>query len=94
MKEYKDTLNILNTNFEMKANLSVKEPLIQKQWIKDKIYQKIIKNNKNKPQKTLHDGPPYANGPIHCGHALNRILKDFIVRFDNLSGFYNFYIPG
>lgn len=94
MSDYKDTLNILTTDFEMKANLPTKEPIIQKMWLDDKIYSKLLAKNKLKKQKTLHDGPPYANGSIHCGHALNKILKDMIVRYWNMAGFYSNYIPG
>ncbi|MDR2829408.1 MAG: isoleucine--tRNA ligase, partial [Mycoplasmataceae bacterium] len=94
MGDFKDTLNILNTDFEMRANLPVKELSIQKMWKDNDIYQKILLKNKGKQQKTLHDGPPYANGSIHVGHALNKILKDIIVRRWNLEGFYSHYIPG
>jgi isoleucyl-tRNA synthetase len=80
VKNYKDTLNILKTTFEMKANLPVKELSIQKLWNDNQIYQKILAQNTNREQRVLHDGPPYANGSIHCGHALNKVLKDIIVR--------------
>jgi isoleucyl-tRNA synthetase len=80
MSSFKDTLNILQTDFEMKGNLPVKEPLIQKFWIDNEIYQKILKKSHKCEQKILHDGPPYANGNIHIGHALNKILKDILVR--------------
>ncbi|MDR2461733.1 MAG: isoleucine--tRNA ligase [Mycoplasmataceae bacterium] len=93
-KNYKKTLNILKTNFEMKANLNISEPTIQNFWLEKKIYQKVLKKNFQREQKTLHDGPPYANGNIHVGHALNKILKDVIVRYFNMCGFYSHYIPG
>ncbi|MCF0227831.1 MAG: class I tRNA ligase family protein, partial [Malacoplasma sp.] len=82
------------TAFEMKANLNVKEPKIQKQWDEAKIYQKILEQNKNNNQWILHDGPPYANGNIHVGHALNKILKDIIVRYHLMKGDYSPYIAG
>ncbi|MDR3249545.1 MAG: isoleucine--tRNA ligase [Mycoplasmataceae bacterium] len=94
MSDFKQSLNILKTDFEMKANLPIREPEIQKKWIENQIYQKILLKNKNNPQKILHDGPPYANGSIHVGHALNKILKDFVVRRWNLEGYYSHYIPG
>ena len=72
MANYKETLNILKTNFEMKANLPLKEPLIQNKWVKDDIYQKVLNQNKSNNSWILHDGPPYANGDIHVGHALTR----------------------
>lgn len=92
--DYKNTLNMPFTNFDMKANLNKKEPLYQEKWIEQKIYEKLLNKNKNKPFFFLHDGPPYANGNLHCGHALNKILKDFIVRYKNFSGFYSPFIPG
>ena len=81
MANYKETLNILKTNFEMKANLPLKEPLIQNKWVKDDIYQKVLNQNKSNNSWILHDGPPYANGDIHVGHALNKILKDIHIRY-------------
>ena len=78
--DYKQTLNMPKTAFEMKANLNVKEPNIQKQWEEKRVYQKLLKQNENNDHWILHDGPPYANGNIHVGHALNKILKDIIVR--------------
>lgn len=91
---FKDTLFIPKTDFEMKANLNTKEPNIQKQWFENEIYQKILSKNKDKPLFFLHDGPPYANGNIHVGHALNKTLKDIIVRYKNFSGFLSPFIPG
>ncbi len=91
---YKDTLFIPKTTFDMKANLNIKEPKIQAEWIENKIYQKLLEKNKNKPLFFLHDGPPYANGNIHVGHALNKTLKDIIVRYKNFSGFLSPFIPG
>lgn len=91
---YKNTLNILHTAFKMQANLNVQEPQWQQKWLDQKIYEQILNRNKNNPQWILHDGPPYANGNIHVGHAVNKILKDFIVRIKNFQGFYSPYIPG
>ena len=91
---YKDTLFIPKTTFEMKANLNTKEPKIQQEWQENNVYQKILNKNKNKPLFFLHDGPPYANGNIHVGHALNKTLKDIIVRYKNFSGFLSPFIPG
>jgi isoleucyl-tRNA synthetase len=92
--DYKSTLNILKTDFEMKGNLAQKEPITQKWWIDNEIYAKLLaKNQKGKPW-TLHDGPPYANGNIHVGHALNKIIKDIIVRYRNSRGFCANYLPG
>ncbi len=93
-KDYKNTLLMMNTAFSMKANLPNKEPDIQKKWDEIHLYEKVIaKNTGNKPF-VLHDGPPYANGSIHVGHAMNKILKDFIVRYKTMKGFYCPYIPG
>ncbi|QBQ07931.1 isoleucyl-tRNA synthetase [Spiroplasma gladiatoris] len=93
-KNYKDTLLILSTDFDMKADLKNKEPNIQQNWSNLNIYNKKLELNKNKPQFVLHDGPPYANGDIHVGHALNKILKDFIVRWKNYTGYKSPYIMG
>ena len=94
MKDYKDTLFMGKTNFEMRGNLNNKEPLIQQKWKDMDLYNKVIRKNEGKREYTLHDGPPYANGDIHLGHALNKILKDFVVRYKNMSGFKSVYIPG
>ncbi len=94
MKDYKDTLFMGKTSFEMRGNLGQKEPLIEQNWEDIKLYQKVLEKNKTKREYTLHDGPPYANGAIHLGHALNKILKDFVVRYKNMNGFYSLYIPG
>lgn len=92
--DYKNTLNISQTAFEMKANLNKKEQAFQKKWLDTKLYSKIINEFKNREMKILHDGPPYANGNLHVGHALNKILKDMIVRTWLLYGYNSFYIPG
>ena len=77
-KDYKNTLNLPRTDFPMKANLTKKEPMIMKFWDEKRIYEKIQQKRKGGPLFILHDGPPYANGNIHIGHALNNILKDII----------------
>ena len=91
---YKDTLNLPKTDFPMKANLIQKEPVIMKFWEEKKIYEKLQENRKNSEHYILHDGPPYANGHIHIGHALNKILKDIIVKYKSMRGFYSPYVPG
>lgn len=91
----KNSLNMPHTGFEMKANLSSKEPKIQKEWNDKKLYEQVLKHNfKANKQWILHDGPPYANGDLHVGHALNKILKDIIVRYKNAKGFYSPFIMG
>lgn len=92
--DYKNTLIMPSTNFEMKANLNVKEPQIQQKWLDIDLYNKVLLKNKDKPLFFLHDGPPYANGNLHVGHALNKTLKDIIVRSKNLKGFNAPFIPG
>ncbi len=94
-EQIKNSLNIGKTGLEMKANLSVKEPKIQQSWIDSKVYQKVLeRNHKTNNQWILHDGPPYANGDLHVGHALNKILKDIIVRYKNAKGFYSPFVMG
>ena len=92
--DYRATLNLPQTSFKMKANLSQKEPMALKQWEKAGLYQQIQKHNSDKPLFVLHDGPPYANGNIHLGTAFNKILKDVILRSKRMSGFNAPYIPG
>nr|MBU1328383.1 isoleucine--tRNA ligase [Candidatus Omnitrophota bacterium] len=92
--EYKNTLNLPKTDFPMKANLSDKEPVILEKWEKMDIYQKIRQKQKGKPRYILHDGPPYANGNIHIGHALNKTLKDIVIKFKTMQGFDAPYVPG
>ncbi|MGL4308442.1 MAG: isoleucine--tRNA ligase [Cetobacterium sp.] len=91
-KDYGTTLNLPKTSFQMKANLPNKEPNILKKWYEDEIYQKGL--NKGTKSFILHDGPPYANGGIHIGHALNKILKDIILKYKRLSGYNAPYVPG
>jgi isoleucyl-tRNA synthetase len=92
--EYKDTLNLPVTEFPMKANLAQKELEILEQWEKISLYKRLADSGKEKPKYILHDGPPYANGHIHIGHALNKILKDFILKSKRMSGFNAPYVPG
>ena len=94
MKDYGKTLNLPNTDFPMRASLPEREPQIQKDIFENGLYEKILKKNEGHPTFVLHDGPPYANGEIHAGHALNKILKDTIVRYKNMQGFYSPYVPG
>ena len=91
---YKDTLNMMKTEFPMRANLPQREPALLESWNKNKQYEKLMENNEGKPLFVLHDGPPYANGDIHIGHALNKTLKDFIVRYKNMTGYKSPYVPG
>ncbi|MGL5617950.1 MAG: isoleucine--tRNA ligase [Metamycoplasmataceae bacterium] len=93
-KDYKDTLNMPETDFSMRANLTEKEALFHEKWLKNKIYKKILERNKNNERFILHDGPPYANGSLHIGHSFNKILKDIIVRYKSASGFYSPFVPG
>ena len=90
----KDTLNLPRTSFSMKAKLAQREPELIDKWEEMKLYEKILQERRNCPPFVLHDGPPYANGSIHLGTALNKILKDFIVRSKNMQGFNALYVPG
>lgn len=92
--DYKDTLLMPKTEFPMRGNLPKREPEIQKKWKEMDIYKLVQDRTKDRPMFVLHDGPPYANGDIHMGHALNKILKDFIVRFKSMTGFNAPYVPG
>ncbi|GGP15705.1 isoleucine--tRNA ligase [Oceanobacillus neutriphilus] len=92
--EYKQTLLMPKTAFPMRGNLPNKEPERQKNWEENNQYQKSLERTKGRPLFVLHDGPPYANGDIHIGHALNKILKDFIVRYKSMTGYYAPYVPG
>jgi len=92
--DYKDTLNLPKTDFPMKANLSRKEPELLKMWEDMNIYDKIREALKGKKTYILHDGPPYANGNIHLGTALNKVIKDMVVKSKNMSGFDSIYVPG
>ena len=93
-KDYTKSVNLPTTEFPMRANLPQREPETLAYWESIDLYNKLMERNKGKKPFVLHDGPPYANGDIHMGHALNKILKDIIVRYKNLSGFYAPYVPG
>lgn len=94
MIDYKLTLNLPATSFPMKANLSQREPAILKGWNEDRVYEKLRTKRKGRKKFILHDGPPYANGKIHIGHAVNKILKDIIIKSKSLGGFDAPYVPG
>jgi len=91
--DYKSTLNLPATNFAMKANLAGREPNFLKAWSENNLYQKVREACKGRPKFILHDGPPYANGDIHIGHAVNKVLKDIIIKSKTLAGFDAPYIP-
>jgi isoleucyl-tRNA synthetase len=93
-KSYSDTLNLPKTGFAMKANLVQREPQLRKEWAKKNIYGKIRDARRGAPLYILHDGPPYANGDIHMGHVINKVLKDFVVKYKTMTGFDAPYIPG
>jgi len=93
-KSYRDTLNLPKTGFSMKANLTQREPQLRKEWAKKDIYARTRDARRGAPVYTLHDGPPYANGDIHMGHVINKVLKDFVVKFKTMAGFDAPYIPG
>ncbi len=93
-KEYKNTLNLPKTDFPMKADLATREPAILQHWKAIGIYEKLREQGKNRQTFVLHDGPPYANGPIHLGTAVNKILKDMVVKSKTLSGFNAPFVPG
>ncbi len=93
-KPYKETLNLPVTRFDMKANLPAREPETQRRWRAGDLYGHVRAARKDRPRKVLHDGPPYANGEIHMGHLLNKVLKDFVVRALTMAGFDSPYVPG
>ncbi|MBQ3161749.1 MAG: isoleucine--tRNA ligase [Oscillospiraceae bacterium] len=93
-QDYNSTLNLPQTEFSMRGNLVQKEPAMLENWEAERTYYEMIKKNEGKPLYVLHDGPPYANGDIHMGTALNKVLKDIIVRYKNMNGFCSPYIPG
>ncbi|HFK0721571.1 TPA: isoleucine--tRNA ligase, partial [Listeria monocytogenes] len=92
--EYKDTLLMPKTDFPMRGNLPNKEPEWQAKWEEEKLYEKIQEKNAGRKAYILHDGPPYANGELHMGHALNKTIKDIIVRYKSMAGFSSPYVPG
>jgi len=94
MTDYKSTLNLPETSFPMRGNLAQNEPKLLANWVKKDLYQQIRDNCAGRPKFILHDGPPYANGDIHLGHAVNKILKDIVVKSKTLAGFDAPYVPG
>ncbi len=92
--DYNKTLNLPETDYPMRGNLATKEPPMVEKWDEEGLYKKILKKNEGRPSYILHDGPPYANGDIHLGTALNKVLKDIIVKQKNMSGYCSNYIPG
>ena len=94
MADWKDTLNLPRTDFSMKANLQEAEPRFLARWAETRVYERIREQAKGKPKFVMHDGPPYANGEIHNGHALNKVLKDFVVRTRAMAGYDAPYVPG
>jgi len=92
--DYSKTVNLLQTDFPMKGDLPRREPLLLEKWTSDGIYQKIQEHTKGRKTFLLHDGPPYANGQIHIGHVLNKVLKDIVVKYKTLAGFRSPYKPG
>ena len=92
--DYKSTLLMNKSDFEMRGNLNIKEPLLVEKWKKENVYEQMNLNRKEAKEFVLHDGPPYANGNMHCGHMLNRILKDFVVRYQNMNGFVTPFVFG
>src|SRR5262245_42572055 len=93
-KDYKATLNLPQTGFPMKGNLQTLEPRLLEQWQERGLFDEVLKKNAGRPPYVLHDGPPYANGNLHAGHALNKVLKDIVVKYRNLSGFQADFVPG
>ena len=92
--EIKDTILLPKTDFSMKADLPKKEPSILEKWQTEEIYKKLRETSLNKEKFILHDGPPYANGHLHMGHALNKVLKDIIVKYQQLLNKNSIYVPG
>ena len=93
-KDYKNTLFLQQTDFPMRANLAAREPAFLEFWEKSGIYSKLVNERGDRPFFILHDGPPYANANIHIGTALNKVLKDIIVRYKWQRGFFAPYVPG
>ncbi len=93
-QDYNSTINLPQTEFPMRGNLPKREPEMLDKWEKEDLYHNVMKKNEGKPKFVLHDGPPYANGDIHMGHALNKVLKDIIVKYKNMAGFQSPYVPG
>ena len=94
MADYNKTLNLPQTDFPMKAGLAAREPGMLENWEKMDLYHELLKKNQGKELFSLHDGPPFSNGALHMGHALNKSIKDFIVRAAAMRGYYTPYVPG
>lgn len=94
MADYNKTINLPKTDFPMRAALAKREPSMLEEMNRKDLYHKLMDKNKGKTPFILHDGPPYANGDIHIGTAMNKILKDFIIRYKNMTGHYAPYVPG
>ena len=94
MSDYKKTLNLPKTKFPMKANLVQQEPQRLKHWHDIDAFKAMVSTDAPLGEYVLHDGPPYANGHIHMGHALNKILKDIIIKSRNMQGYHAYYVPG
>ena len=94
MTDYKDSLNLPKTDFPMKGNLARREPEMLQRWQEQDIYAQIRQRKAGRKKYILHDGPPYANGDIHLGHAVNKILKDIIIKSHGLDGLDCPYVPG
>ena len=92
--EYKQTLNMQKSGFPMRAGLPAREPGMLEKWYEMDLYHEMLKKNEGKPRFSLHDGPPFSNGSLHMGHALNKSIKDFILRSYAMRGYYTPYIPG
>ena len=92
--DFNATINLPKTDFPMRAGLAKREPEMLQRWYDMDLYHEMLKKNDGKPRFSLHDGPPFSNGDIHMGHALNKALKDFIVRSYAMRGYYTPYIPG
>lgn len=93
-QDYNKTLNLPVTEFPMRAGLPQREPGMRQDWDEKHLYEELMKKNEGKPLYVLHDGPPYANGDIHIGTAMNKILKDLILRYRNMAGYQAPYVPG
>ncbi|MDY5612625.1 class I tRNA ligase family protein, partial [Dysosmobacter sp.] len=92
--DYNKTINLPKTDFPMRAGLPKREPEMLKRWKDQDVYNELLKKNEGKPLFNLHDGPPFSNGSLHMGHALNKSIKDFITRSYAMRGYYTPYIPG
>ena len=92
--DYKKSLNLPDTTFAMKAELTKNEPLRLQKWQQSRLYERVLESRVNDPLFLLHDGPPFANGDIHIGHVINKTLKDIVLRFKSMSGHQTPYVPG